>query len=85
MKYISEERLREIKNTAPDGKSKLFVQCSIVMCKELNPWQTIDSAPIQKRLLLIRKSDNDYVLAKIYNESDRRFYTHWMERPELPK
>lgn len=36
MKVITEERLREIKESMPDGQSKLFVHGIITQCQELD-------------------------------------------------
>ncbi len=56
-------------------------------CKELNPWQPIESAPIGKRIRLF--SPKSYMPnqseCQLYDESEKEHFTHWQELPEDPK
>lgn len=89
MKYISEERLAEIKDSIQDGQSKLFVHLLMTECKELNPWQPIESAPKNRKIMIF--SDAYGWEFGWYNEKSARWscYPHkpeaWMEIPEPSK
>lgn len=86
MKYISEERLAEIKDSIPDGQSKLFVHLLMTECKELNPWQPIETAPKDRRILLLYE-DGDVRIDWWYHESQQSHnkIVAWTELPETPK
>ena len=85
MRGITEERLKEIKEKMPDGKSKLFVHALITQCTELNAWQPIETAPLRKKIRLFEIGPNEQCDGEILFESDRKFYTHWQELPKDPK
>jgi len=85
MRGITEERLKEIKEKMPDGKSKLFVHALITQCAELNAWQPIETAPLRKKIRLFEIGPNEQCDGEILFESDRKFYTHWQELPKDPK
>jgi len=89
MKYISEERLAEIRDSVRAGQSKLFVHLLITQCKELNQCQPIDSAP-KDRKIMIFSDEYGWEFGR-YNEKSARWSCHtrkpkaWMEIPEPPK
>ena len=94
MRGITEERLKEIKEKMPDGKSKLFVHALITQCTELNAWQPIETAPKDREILVYAPPYQDLKsLTKIiaYHDSagycidELRYPTHWQELPEDPK
>lgn len=87
MRGITEERLKEIKEKMPDGKSKLFVHALITQCTELNAWQPIETAPLRKKLWLFMNGSLGIgrTEGKLYNDSDRQYFTHWQELPKDPK
>lgn len=85
MKYISEERLAEIRDSARAGQSKLFVHLLITQCKELNPWQPIETAPKDRRILLLYE-DGDVRIDWWHHESQQdNKIVAWIEIPEPPK
>lgn len=86
MKYISEERLAEIKDSVTDGQSKLFVHLLITQCKELNPWQPIDENTPRDRRILLLYEDGDVRIDWWHHSSqqDNRIVA-WTELPEPPK
>lgn len=86
MKYISEERLAEIKDIVTDGPSKLFVQLLITQCKELNPWQPIDENTPRDRRILLLYQDGDVRIDWWHHESQQdNKIAAWIEIPEPPK
>ena len=87
MRGITEGRLKEIKEKMPDGKSKLFVHALITQCTELNAWHPIETAPLGKKLWLFMNGSLGIgrTEGKLYNDSDRQYFTHWQELPEDPK
>lgn len=85
MKYISEERLAEIRDSARAGQSKLFVHLLITQCKELNPWQPIETSPKDRRILLLYE-DGDIRIDWWHHESQQdNKIVAWTELPETPK
>ena len=85
MKYISEERLAEIKDSIQDGQSKLFVHLLMTECKELNPWQPIETSPKDRRILLLYE-DGDVRIDWWHHESQQdNKIVAWMEIPEPSK
>lgn len=85
MKYISEEKLAEIKDIVTDGPSKLFVELLITQCKELNQWQPIETAPKDRRILLLYQ-DGDVRIDWWHHESQQdNKIVAWTEIPETPK
>lgn len=83
MKYISEERLAEIRDSVRAGQSKLFVHLLINQCKELNPWQPIETAPKDRRILLLYQ-DGDVRVDWWHHESQQsdNKIVAWTEIPE---
>jgi len=53
-------------------------------CAELNAWQPIETAPLNKPIRLFKKAGYQYEEA-IMIESHREFFTHWQELPDDPK
>lgn len=85
MKYISEERLAEIRDSVRASQSKLFVHLLITQCKELNPWQPIETAPKDRRILLLYE-DGDVRIDWWHHESQQdNKIVAWTEIPETPK
>ena len=85
MKYISEERLAEIRDSTRAGQSKLFVHLLITQCKELNPWQPIETSPKDRRILLLYE-DGDVRIDWWHHESQQdNKIVAWTELPETPK
>lgn len=92
---ISKEKLLEIKETAPDGQTKLFIQCLIVMCTELNPWMPIEDAPKDRPIVLsypeLGAHDGCWIVDSWYCELSELTQsteqpTHWCElRDDLLK
>ena len=86
MKYISEERLAEIKDSIQDGQSKLFVHLLMTECKELNPWQPIDENTPRDRRILLLYEDGDVRIDWWHHESQQdNKIVAWIEIPEPPK
>lgn len=94
MKYLSEERLAEIRDSVRAGQSKLFVHLLITQCQELNQWQTIESAPKDREILVYAPAYQDLrflISVCKWNESagfcidELRQPTHWMELPKPPR
>ncbi len=70
MKALTEERLREIKESMPDGTSKLFIHTLIGMCKEIDTL-TVDKlrpmydAPLDdETILCVGRKYNTFI--KVY-------------------
>jgi len=94
MRGISEERLKEIKEKMPDGKSKLFVHALITQCTELNAWQPIETAPHDRPILARIQVDYGIEIEPEYHEIQwmgkkwscyPNMPTHWQELPKDPK
>ena len=93
MRGITEERLKEIKEKMPDGKSKLFVHALITQCTELNAWQPIDENTPHDKWLLVSDAANDIYIGKFASQYGMWYVdiginvapTHWKELPEAPK
>jgi len=86
MRGITEERLKDIKeNYNQGGTSRGLIEYLLDdECTELNAWQPIETAPLNKPIRLFKKSGYQYEGA-IMIESHREFFTHWQELPEDPK
>lgn len=91
MKGISEERLTQLLGEAYGEYEELFI-CNLLNneCKELQPWQPIESAPKYRKILLYFPQVYGW---DITNWDHKRncwenygFYTptHWLELPESP-
>lgn len=101
MKYISEERLKEIlasfNNNFGDvveAKRCLLDYLLEFECTELNQWQTIESAPKDREILVYAPAYQDLrflISVCKWHESagfcidELRQPTHWMELPKPPR
>jgi len=86
MRGITEERLRHVMkmHDMDDSKTSLIFSHLCNECTELNAWQPIETAPLNKPIRLFKKAGYQYEGA-IMIESHRDFFTHWQELPENPK
>lgn len=95
MRGITEERLREIlKSAMTDHKQDILEYLIKYECKELNPWQPIETAPRDRRILLFNHVTiyiggwyvSEYIKDGIWiNElGDTTHPTHWQELPWNP-
>lgn len=85
MRVITEERLNQLSLKYKSSLVKrLFIYLIDKECKELNAWQPIGTAPLNKPIRLFKKAGYQYEGA-IMIESHREFFTHWQELPEDPK
>ena len=85
MRGITEERLKEIKENYNQGTSRRLIEYLLDdECEELNAWQPIETAPLNKPIRLIKKTQPQHV-GEIMLDSHREFFTHWQELPEDPK
>lgn len=87
MRGITEERLKEIKEKMPDGKSKLFVHALITQCTELNAWQRIDENTPNDRHVLLYGGHVPCCQMFVGHANANWSWepTHWQELPEDPK
>ena len=87
MRGITEERLKEIKEKMPDGKSKLFVHALITQCTELNAWQPIDENTTKDRHVLLYGGHVPCCQMFVGHANANWSWepTHWQELPENPK
>ena len=84
MKVITEEMLLKIRSKYKSNIVKMLLDQLIKKCTELNAWQPIETAPLNKPIRLFKKAGYQYEGA-IMIESHREFFTHWQELPEDPK
>ena len=86
MRGITEGSLRHVMkmHDMDDSKTSLIFSHLCNECKELNAWQPIETAPLNKPIRLFKKAGYQYEGA-IMIESHRDFFTHWQELPEDPK
>lgn len=86
MRGITEERLRLACDHFTRGEVSLnILHILLDECKELTPWQTIENAPLNKKIRVFQKyvkEQRDEVLLK---EHDKELYSHWAELPEDPE
>lgn len=96
MKYISEERLREKFRSLywSNGTEEELLKALINECKELNQWQSIETAPKDREILVYAPAYQDLrflISVCKWNESagfcidELRQPTHWMELPKPPR
>ena len=86
MRGITEESLRHVMkmHDMDDSKTSLIFSHLFNECTELNAWQPIETAPLNKPIRLFKKAGYQYEGA-IMIESHRDFFTHWQELPKDPK
>ena len=85
MKYISEERLETLWNNTSYMTAKYLLRVLINECKELNPWQPIETSPKDRRILLLYE-DGDVRIDWWHHESQQdNKIVAWIEIPEPPK
>lgn len=96
MKYISEERLMEKFRSLywSNGTEEELLKALINECKELNQWQSIETAPKDREILVYAPAYQDLrflISVCKWNESagfcidELRQPTHWMELPKPPR
>lgn len=94
MKYISEERLKTLLNNTSYITANDLLRVLINECKELNQWQTIESAPKDREILVYAPAYQDLrflISVCKWHESagfcidELRQPTHWMELPKPPR
>ena len=89
MRVITEKSLRHVMkmHDMNDSKTSLIFSHLFNECKELNAWQPIETAPLGKKLWLFMNGSLGIgrTECKLYNDSDRQYFTHWQELPEDPK
>lgn len=55
-------------------------------CTELDPWLPIESAPLNRKIILFNIAAKSQVFDScLYTEAFRKYYSHWKELPEDPK
>lgn len=94
MKYISEERLEKLWSiiVKSDRMDTLVYKSDLIRflieseCEELNPWQPIETAPKDRRILLLYQ-DGDVRKDWWHHESQQsdNKIVAWTEIPEPPK
>lgn len=84
MEGISKRRLMGILNSHVAYERLELIL--LAECTELNPWQTIETAPLNKKIRAY--SPRSYVKGQheltLYYESNKRHFTHWQFLPEDP-
>ena len=84
MKYISKERLETLLNNTSYITANDLLRVLINECQELNPWQPIETAPKDRRILLLYQ-DGDVRIDWWHHESQQgNKIVAWMEIPETP-
>ena len=84
MRGITEEKLLKLRKKYKSNIVNKLIDYLIKECTELNAWQPIETAPLNKPIRLFKKAGYQYEGA-IMIESHRDFFTHWQELPEDPK
>ena len=85
---ISKERLQELLLSNKNMEEVSFVLRWLISqeCKELDPWMPIESAPLNRKIILFNTADKSQVYDScLYTEAFRKYYSHWKELPEDPK
>lgn len=86
MKYISEERLiEEIELYDIDIHVIDVLNRLIDECKELNQWQPIETAPKDRRILILYEDDDVRVDWWHHESQQDNKIVAWTEIPEIPK
>jgi hypothetical protein len=97
MRFVSEERLKEMLNDQEDGRhhEKEFIEFLLDQeCKDLNEWQPIDEYTPKDRKIMIY--DDSYGHAAVSWNNFYNYFTddhghkymqptHWQKLPEDPK
>lgn len=90
MRGITEERLIAALEMSCEPFRMDVLNWLIDECKELNPWQPIETAPKDRRILLFASvpvigwyDDRNNVWRS--TDSKKLYATHWQELPEDPK
>ena len=93
---ITKEDLEALVYTDDYGNDLINTDEAIAACKELNPWQPIETAPKNREFLAlscerdhIELLINDEVEGKFFNQNSgnytkKTYWSHWMEKPRLP-
>ena len=82
---ISKEELIALKESMPDGNSKLFIHGLIIKCHELNPWLPIDeNTPKDRRLNLHWPGTGWITGCWIQLNSTVGYFTHDLSRYDPP-
>ena len=86
MRGITEGRLRELELKCSNEQDKSLLRTLVFQCQELNPWQPIDTAPKDRRILLYNPKIG--IFSGVIGDSISAWNcdpTHWQELPEDPK
>lgn len=83
---ISKEKLIQLRENC-DKRDKYAIDLIINECAELNPWLPIEQAPLNRRIRLVHKGQlgKGQVDSSLYNESDKKYFTHYQELPGDPE
>lgn len=82
---ISKEKLINFDPWAYDNQQDLL-NAILEQCAELDPWMPIESAPLNRKILLFNIASKSQVYDScLYTEAYRKYYSHWKELPEDPK
>ena len=92
MRGITEEMLKKKLSyfdsddfTISGGIEENYIMELLDECQELNPWQPIETAPKDRRILLLFIKGKCSVTGSLREDQDKFNYSHWMELPEPPK
>ena len=85
MRGIPEKRLKEMAKGCPDGEKRHTLLRCVDECKELNPWQPISTAPLDRKIRLFKKYTKTQVEDTLALEEFRQYFSHWQELPQDPK
>lgn len=82
---ISKERLIDFDPWAYDNQQDLL-NAILDQCTELDHWLPIESAPLNRKIILFNIAAKSQVFGScLYTEAFRKYYSHWKELPEDPK
>lgn len=84
---ISKERLIELRDGGSSPEFHRTLKWLVHNeCTELNPWMPIESAPLNRKIMLFNIAAKSQVYDScLYTEAYRKYYSHWKELPEDPK
>lgn len=83
---ISKEKLKKCLGWARPVHREFIKYLIDMECTELNPWLPIEQAPLNRKIRLVHKGQlgEGQVDSTLYNESDKKYFTHYQELPADP-